>query len=179
MTSYNPWHKVPIGKKQPDIVQAMITTPKGSKAKYVLDKETGQCRLDYVLPAMLKYPENYGFIPQALGKDHDPLDILVLSEIEMQPLCIVDAKIIGVMRIINRNEPDDKIIAVAKNDSNVSHINDVSELPTHYLLRLQTFFEEYKISKNIEMTIEEFQNAEIAKQILTQSIYDYQMKFKK
>ena len=179
MTRFNLWHNVPIGKEQPDIVQAIISSPKGSKAKYVLDKETGLFRLDHVLPAMLKYPENYGFIPQTFGTDHDPLNILVLSEIEMQPFCIVDAKIIGVMRLIDSNEPDDKIIAVAKNDKSVSHINEVAELQTHYLLRLQTFFEEYKISKNIELTVEEFQNAEIAKQILTQAIYDYQKEFKK
>ena len=83
------------------------------------------------------------------------------------------------MRLIDSKEPDDKIIAVAKNDKSVSHINEVAELQTHYLLRLQTFFEEYKISKNIELTVEEFQNAEIAKQILTQAIYDYQKEFKK
>lgn len=179
MTSFNLWRDVPIGIEQPDIVQAIISTPKGSKAKYVLDKETGLFRLDHVLPSTLKYPENYGFIPQTLGKDHDPLDILVLSEIEIQPLCIVDAKIIGVMRIIDRTEPDDKIIAVVKNDRSVCHISEVAELQTHYLLQLQTFFEEYKISKNIELTIEEFQNAEIAKQVLTQAIYDYQKEFKK
>lgn len=177
MTNFNPWHNVPIGKGQPDIVQAIIEIPKGSKAKYELDKETGMLRLDRVLFSSVNYPENYGFIPQTLGEDHDPLDILVLSQIEVQPLCIVEAKVIGVMRMVDNNEADDKIIAVAKNDMSVSHINEVSELPAHFILQLRNFFEDYKKLEKKEVKVEEFQNAEIAKQILTQAIVDYQEKY--
>lgn len=178
MKNINPWHNVPIGKEQPEIVQAIIEIPKGSKAKYELDKETGMLRLDRVLFSSVNYPENYGFIPQTLGEDHDPLDILVLSQIEVQPLCIIEAKVIGVMRMIDNDEADDKIIAVAKNDMSVNHINDVSELPEHFILQLQNFFEDYKKLEKKKVKVEEFQNAEIAKKILTQAIVDYQKKFK-
>lgn len=178
MKHFNPWHDVPIGKGQPEMVQAIIEIPKGSKAKYELDKETGMLRLDRVLFSSVNYPENYGFIPQTLGEDHDPLDILVLSEIEVQPLCIIDAKVIGVMRMIDNDEADDKIIAVAQNDMSVNHFNDVSELPAHFMLQLQNFFEDYKKLENKEVKVEEFQNAETAKQIIQQAITDYGQEFK-
>lgn len=179
MTNFNPWHNVTIGKEQPEIVQAIIEIPKGSKAKYELDKESGMLRLDRVLSTSVNYPENYGFIPQTLGEDHDPLDILVLSEIEVQPLCIVEAKVIGVMRMVDNNEADDKIIAVAKNDKSVSHINEISELPEHFILQLRNFFDGFNKLENKEVKVGEFQNAEIAKQIVTKAISDYQEKFKK
>jgi len=178
MKNFNPWHHVPIGNEQPEMVQAIIEIPKGSKAKYELDKETGMLRLDRVLFSSVNYPENYGFIPQTLGEDHDPLDILVLSQIDVQPLCILEAKVIGVMRMIDNDEADDKIIAVAKNDMSVNHINDVSELPKHFALELKNFFEDYKKLENKTVRVEEFQNAAMAKEIIQQAITDYQKEFK-
>ncbi len=178
MKNFNPWHDVSIGNGQPEVVQAIIEIPKGSKAKYELDKETGMLRLDRVLFSSVNYPENYGFIPQTLGEDHDPLDILVLSEIEVQPLCIMVAKVIGVMRMIDNNEADDKIIAVAQNDMSVNHINDISELPAHFILQLRNFFEDYKKLENKAVKVEEFQDAETAKQIIQQAIADYEKEFK-
>ena len=142
--NFNPWHHVAIGSRQPEIVNAIIEIPKGSKAKYELDKDTGMLRLDRVLYSSVYYPANYGFIPQTLGEDHDPLDILVLSQIEIQPLCIVRARVIGVMRMVDKNEADDKIISVAEDDVSVSHVFDVKRLPSHFISELKHFFEEYK-----------------------------------
>lgn len=156
----------------------LLKSTKGARQNMNCDKETGMLRLDRVLFSSVNYPENYGFIPQTLGKDHDPLDILVLSEIEVQPLCIVEAKVVGVMRMIDNNEADDKIIAVALNDMSVNHINDVSELPANFMLQLQNFFEDYKKLENKEVKVEEFHDAETAKQIIQQAIKDYQQEFK-
>ncbi|MBX2888412.1 MAG: inorganic diphosphatase [Ferruginibacter sp.] len=175
----NPWHQVSIGNDQPNMVHAIVEIPKGTRAKYELDKESGLLRLDRVLFASVYYPANYGFIPQTLGKDHDPLDILVLSQINIQPLCIVKAKVIGVMRMIDNNEGDDKIIAVAADDISVSHINRVEELPPHFVAELRHFFEDYtKLEKKV-VQVEAFQNIEIANQIIDEAIHDYQVKFKK
>lgn len=88
----------------------------------------------------MHYPANYGFIPQTYCDDKDPLDILVLCSVKVQSLCIIEAKVIGVMRMIDQGEEDDKIIAVAKNDMSVNHINDISELPKHLLLTVRNFF---------------------------------------
>ena len=177
--SFNPWHNVSVGKQHPEIVQAIIEIPKGSKAKYELDKETGMLRLDRVLFSSVYYPTNYGFIPQTLGEDHDPLDILALSQIDIQPLCIVKAKVIGVMRMIDNKEADDKIIAVAENDMSVNHIKDISELPQHFILELKNFFEDYKKLEKKKVLVEEFQNTKIAKQIIQKAILDYQKEYKK
>jgi inorganic pyrophosphatase len=176
--SFNPWHNVPIGKNFPDVVQAVIEIPKGSNAKYELDKETGMLRLDRVLFSTVYYPANYGFIPQTYGKDNDPLDILVLSEIDVQPLCIVEAKVIGVMRMIDNKQADDKIIAVAEKDMSINYINAITELPPHFILQLRNFFESYKKLENKTVKVEEFQNASIAKKIIQQAMKDYKVTFK-
>lgn len=170
---FNPWHHVTVGENQPDIVQAIVEIPQGSKAKYELDKDSGMLRLDRVLFSSVSYPHNYGFIPQTLGDDNDPLDIIVICQIAVDPLCIIEAKVIGVLRMIDNGEGDDKIIAVAKNDMSVNHINDVSELPPHLTVELQNFFEDYKKLENKVVVVEEFQNAEIAKEIVTKSIENY------
>src|SRR5947209_1814491 len=121
----NPWHDVQIGDGTPDIVRAIIEIPRGSRAKYELDKESGLLKLDRVLYSSVHYPANYGFIPRTLGDDHDPLDILVLSQIEIQPLCIVLAKVIGVMRMVDSGEGDDKVLAVAADDISVNYIDSI------------------------------------------------------
>lgn len=174
----HPWHDVQIGNDQPRTVQSVIEIPKGTRAKYELDKVTGLLRLDRVLFASVYYPANYGFIPQTLGEDHDPLDILVLSQINIQPLCIVKAKVLGVMRMIDNNEADDKIIAVAADDISVSHINNIMELPTHLMAELKHFFEDYKKLENKIVSVEDFQNEIVAMEIITKAIDDYRRKFK-
>ena len=125
----------------------------------------------------MHYPANYGFIPQTYCDDKDPLDILVLCSVKVQSLCIIDAKVIGVMRMIDQGEEDDKIIAVAKNDMSVNHINDISELPKHLLLQVRNFFEEYKKLEKKEVTVLEFENREKAYKIVKDAIELYGKSF--
>lgn len=169
----NPWHKVNIGVRTPDIVNGIIEIPKNTRAKYELDKESGLLLMDRVIYSSMYYPANYGFIPKTYCDDNDPLDILILSQISVVPMCIVSAKVIGVMRMIDNVELDDKIIAVAENDMSVSHIDDISELPEHFFKELKNFFEDYKKLENKKVKIEEFQDAKTAKQIIKQSMLDY------
>lgn len=129
----NPWHSVSPGEDAPKVVNAVIEIPKGSNAKYELDKESGLLKLDRVLFSAVHYPANYGFIPQTYCDDNDPLDILVICSVDVEPLCLVEAKVIGVMHMIDGGEVDDKIISVAAHDISVSHTNDISELPEHLL----------------------------------------------
>jgi inorganic pyrophosphatase len=175
--SFNPWHHVDKGEHAPDVLRCIIEIPKGSKAKYELDKDTGLLKLDRVLFSSVHYPANYGFIPQTYCDDKDPLDILVISQIDFQPLCIVEAKVIGVMRMIDQGEADDKIIAVANNDMSVSHINDISELPPHNVAEMRRFFEDYKMLEHKEVTVEQFLGREDALRIIEESIILYQKEF--
>src|SRR6188472_4416580 len=140
--SWNPWHDVSTGAGAPEVVQALIEIPESSKAKYEIDKESGLLKLDRVLFSSVHYPSNYGFIPQTYCGDNDPLDILVFSQVVLPPLCLVDAKVIGVMQMSDQGQHDDKIIAVAAKDMSVGHYNDISELPHHLLLELRGFFED-------------------------------------
>lgn len=173
----NPWHDVRIGKESPDVVNAIIEIPTNSRAKYELDKDSGLLKMDRVLYSSINYPANYGFIPRTYCDDQDPLDILVLSQIDVVPMCIVQAKVIGVMRMLDEGEADDKIISVALHDMSVNHFNDISELPEHFIKLMRNFFEDYKKLENKAVKVEDFQSKAIAMDIVNQSITDYQQKF--
>src|ERR1700750_3102015 len=108
MSTQHPWHQVSPGDNLPETVQSIIEIPKGSKAKYELDKESGLLKLDRVLFSAVHYPANYGLFPQTYCVDHDPLDILVICSIDVVPMCLIEAKVIGVMQMIDDNEKDDK-----------------------------------------------------------------------
>jgi inorganic pyrophosphatase len=169
----HPWHHVHYGSKSPEMVQAIIEISRGSKAKYEVDKETGLLRLDRVLHAAFYYPINYGFIPQTFAGDGDPLDILVLSQVDIEPLSIVTARVIGVMRMIDKGV-DDKIIAVCANDISVSHIRSLQELPPHLMSEIKHFFEQYKKLEHTEVVVDEFFDAEKAYEIIRDAIRDYE-----
>jgi len=174
---FNPWHNVHYGENAPEIVTGIIEISKGSKGKFELEKKSGMLMLDRVLFSAVHYPANYGFIPQTYCEDHDPLDILVIMSIELPPLCLIDAKVIGVMRMRDQGEADDKIIAVAKNDMSVNHINDISELPPHTIIEIRRFFEDYKKLENKEVVVEDFLGKKDAMRIIQESIELYKKTF--
>lgn len=176
-TVLHPWHGASFGSKAPEQVNAMIEIPQGSRTKYEIDKETGLLKLDRVIYSSFHYPVNYGFIPQTLGHDHDPLDILVLCSQAIQSLCLVEATVIGNMQMIDSGEKDDKIIAVATKDPSVNHISSIEDMPRHFINELRNYFEQYKALENKQVQIEEFQNKEIAYQIITEAIDLYKEKF--
>jgi inorganic pyrophosphatase len=175
----HPWHGVAVGTNPPEFVNGIIEIPKGSRAKYEIDKDSGLIKLDRVLYASMYYPLNYGFIPQTLGEDHDPLDIVVLTQVTVVPRCIIPSKVIGVMRMIDRGEADDKIIAVAEQDASVSHFEDVDHLPEYFKVELKHFFENYKVLENKKVIVDEFQSKEKAMEIILQSIEFYKKTFTK
>ena len=174
----HPWHGVHYGDSAPAIVNAMIEIPQGSRSKYEVDKDSGLLRLDRVIYSSFQYPINYGFIPQTLGQDNDPLDILVLCSQSIQPLCLVESKVIGNMQMIDSGAMDDKIIAVALKDPSVNHINQVEELPQHFLLELRNFFEQYKVLENKKVEIDNFQDKATAYTIIGDAISFYKETFK-
>lgn len=176
---FNSWHHVSPGNTKPELVNGIIEIPKGTRAKYELDKESGLLKLDRVLYSSVYYPANYGFIPQTYCDDKDPLDILIISQIDVVPLCIVPSKIIGVMRMLDNGEADDKIIAVAAGDPSVYHFNDISELPSHFISELRNFFEDYKKLENKAVVVEDFLGRDLAIKILNESFELYNDTFGK
>jgi len=179
LTVNHPWHGAHYGEKAPATVNALIEIPQGSRSKYEVDKATGLLRLDRVIYSSFHYPINYGFIPQTLGQDSDPLDILVICSQSIQPLCLVEANVIGNMQMIDNGIVDDKIIAVAAKDPSVNHISRVEDLPQHFLLELRNFFEQYKVLENKKVEIDNFQDKDTACKIINDAIAFYRENFNK
>ena len=175
---HHPWHSVSPGSNLPQTVNAIIEIPKGSKAKYEIDKESNLIKLDRVLFSSVMYPANYGFIPQTYCDDNDPLDILVLCSVDVYPMTIIEAKVIGVMHMVDNGEQDDKIIAVAKNDMSVNYINDLPELPPHTMKEIVKFFQDYKALEEKQVTIEHLLGVRYAHKVIQESIELYDKKFR-
>ena len=174
----HPWHEVNIGKMPPTIVNAIIEIPKGSRAKYEIDKASGLIKLDRVLRGSMVYPLHYGIIPQTLFDDGDPLDIMVLMQVTVVPLTLVSCRVIGVMRMIDQGVEDDKILAVAEGDSSVADIRDISDLSDSFKLELKDFFENYTVLEGKKVQITGFLDLQKAAQTIEYSAKLYQQKFK-
>jgi inorganic pyrophosphatase len=174
----NAWHDIDPGKNAPQLVNAIIEIPKGSKGKFEIDKLSGLIKLDRVLYSSVQYPANYGFIPQTYCGDNDPLDILVFSSVELPHLCLLEAKVIGVMRMVDQGQTDDKIIAVAQNDIGFNYINNINELPPHTTAEMKRFFEDYKQLENKIVEVKEFYPKEKALEIIEEAIALYKITFK-
>jgi inorganic pyrophosphatase len=178
ITVLHPWHGAHYGQKAPAQVNGLIEISQGSRSKYEIDKDTGLLKLDRVIFSSFIYPVNYGFIPQTLGQDGDPLDILVICSQAIQPLCLVEATVIGNMQMIDQGERDDKIIAVAAKDPTVNHITDIDELPNHFFSELKQYFEQYKVLENKVVEIDNFQSKAEAYKVIEEAIDFYKEKFR-
>ena len=155
----HPWHDVELGDHIERDFRAVIEIPKGGKVKYELDKTTGMLWLDRVLHSAVHYPANYGFLPRTYCDDDDPLDVLVLGQEPVVPLCILRARAIGVITMHDEKGRDDKIIAVHVDDPEYDHYRDISELPPHRLRELERFFLDYKILENKQVVVPEPEGA--------------------
>jgi inorganic pyrophosphatase len=167
------WHDVIPGEKFPPEFTSIIEIPMGSSVKYELDKETGLMRLDRILYSAVHYPANYGFIPQTLAEDGDPLDVLVLCQEAVAPLTMVDSRVIGLMTMIDSGKRDHKIIAAAVNDPEYNSFRDISELPTHRLSMLRRFFQDYKQLEGKAVEVDELQPAEAAMPVIDLALEKY------
>src|SRR3984885_8270935 len=167
------WHDVTPGEHLPASFTAVIEIPMGSSVKYELDKETGLLRLDRILYSAVYYPANYGFIPQTLAEDDDPLDVLVLCQEAVAPLTLVEARTIGLMTMIDSGKKDHKILAVAVNDPEYNGFNEANELPVHRLSMLRRFFQDYKTLEGKAVEVDEFQSAGAAMPVIEDALARY------
>ena len=175
----NIWHDISEERITKDKFVGVIEISKGCKNKYELDKETGRLKLDRVLYTATHYPANYGFIPRTYAEDNDPLDVLVLCQEDIIPLTLVDCYPIGVLIMIDGNERDEKIIAVAEKDPFLNVYKDVTELPAHISTEIKHFFEVYKQLEGKQTEVEEFLGRTEAEKIIEKAMKNYKEKFNK
>jgi len=175
----NIWHDIRGERIKPDDFLAVIEITKGRKNKYELDKETGMLRLDRVLYTATHYPANYGFIPRTYAGDNDPLDVLVLCQENIDPMTLVECYPIGVINMIDSEQVDEKIIAVAKKDPFLNMYQDIEDLPSHISSEIMHFFEVYKQLEDKETVVEKIRGKEEAEKIIKEAIDRYNEKFVK
>jgi inorganic pyrophosphatase len=172
--SPSPWHDVAPGDEADHgIVQSIIEIPMGSSNKYELDKDTGLLKLDRVLYSAVYYPANYGFIPQTLADDGDPLDVLVLGAEPVYPLTLVKTRIIGLMVMKDQDELDHKLIGVPVGDPEFRNCNDVHDLPPHRLAVIKRFFQDYKTLEEKSVIVDDILPAKDALPVISESIATY------
>lgn len=173
----NIWRDVDKRRITPDKFLAYIEISQGMKNKYELDKETGFLYLDRILYTSTHYPANYGFIPRTYCGDHDPLDVLVLCSESILPMTILDCRPIGVLRMLDQGETDEKIIAVPFNDPNYNTYQDISELPCHIHEEIQHFFSVYKNLEGKKTVVKEVLGVNEARKVIRECIELYEETF--
>jgi inorganic pyrophosphatase len=135
---------VPPGTHIPDVVNAIIEIPKGRRSKFEVDKKTGLMKLDRYLYSSSHYPGDYGFIPQTLAEDGDPLDILVMVNEPTFTGCLIEARVVGLFRMTDHGANDYKILGVPNTDPLFAEVKDLENVPKHFLPEVSHFFATYK-----------------------------------
>jgi inorganic pyrophosphatase len=175
--AFHPWHDIPTGTNPPAEVTAVIEIPTNERNKYELDKALGVFRLDRVLHSAVHYPGDYGFLPRTLGDDGDPLDILVLMTIPVFTGCLVAARPIGLFHLVDRGAADEKVLAVPTGDPYSDGLNDLADIPQHYLKEIEHFFQVYKDLEGTRTETRGFEGAEAAREAIRTSMMAYASKF--
>ena len=169
----NIWKDIEADRVKKDNFVACIEISKGSKMKYELDKHTGRLILDRVLYTSTHYPQNYGFIPHTYAGDNDPLDVLVLCQEPITPLCLVRCYPIGVILMVDQGMPDEKIVAVCQDDPSWNIYRDISELPPHMIEEISHFFKVYKQLEGKPTAVTSVLGRKDAEDIIEKSIKNF------
>lgn len=151
------------------MLQVLIEIPKGSRNKYEFDKETKLIKFDRMLFSSVHYPSDYGYIPETLAQDGDPLDALVLVWEPTFPGCLIEAKPIGVFKMWDEKGPDEKILCVPVSDPNWNHLNQLDEVPPHFLKEIEHFFAIYKELEKKKTGVEGWEDRETALKIIKEA----------
>ena len=169
----NIWKDIDKKRISPEDFIAFIEIEKGSKNKYELDKETGLIILDRVLYTSTIYPMNYGFIPRTYAGDEDPLDVFVLCSQPIEKASLVRCYPIGVIKMTDRQQEDEKIIAIPFGDPQYNSYKELKELPKHITEELEHFLSVYKQLENKKVLIKEVCGASTAKKAIDRSIKSF------
>ena len=171
----NLWHDIEPGSK--DAMNVIVEINKGSKNKYEVDKETGLIALDRVMHTGQDYPFDYGFVPQSLWHDGDPLDVVILSTYPFVPGVLVKCRPVAVMHMVDTGEADEKIIAVPADDPRFTNILDIKDVNPHTLKEIEHFWLTYKKIQNKEVSIDGIEGRVAAETAFEESLKLYKEKY--
>lgn len=171
----NLWHDV--DRKSAEEFNVIIEVPKNSRVKYEVDKETGLICYDRVLYSPMHYSCNYGFVPQTLWDDGDPLDVLVLNEEELVPGCLIKCRAIGVLDMIDGGEGDAKVLAVPVKDPRLADVKDIGDVSAHILEEIREFFRVYKNLQKEKVEVSEWNDVKRAISDVKKSFKNYDEKY--
>lgn len=160
---------LPIGERVPDEIHVVVEIPEKSRNKYEYDKTLDIFKLDRALHSAIHYPGDYGFAPQTLALDGDPLDVLVLVIEPTFPGCLVLARPIGVLEMVDGGEQDDKVLCVPVGEPAFEEIYNYTQIFPHLLKKISHFFETYKALEGKSTSIRGWHDAAVARRIISES----------
>jgi inorganic pyrophosphatase len=171
----NLWHDIEPGKS--DEIQVIVEIGRGSKNKYEIDKKTGLIALDRVLHTSQDFPFDYGFVPQTLWHDGDPVDVIILTTHPLMPGTLVRVRPVALMNMNDCGDSDDKIIAVPVEDPRWDKTKDISDVNPHTIKEIEHFYSTYKKIQNKEVAVEGFKDANAASLCFEEGVRLYREKF--
>ncbi len=171
----NLWHEIDPGSKEK--FNVIIEINRGSKNKYEVDKKTGLIALDRVAHTAQDFPFDYGFVPQSLWHDDDPLDVIVLTTHPLLPGILVRARAVALMNMIDSGEGDDKIIAVPVDDPRFDGVRDLKDINPHTLKEIEHFYSTYKKLQNKEVEVKGFKDKASAELAFEEGVKLYKEKY--
>ncbi len=171
------WHQVPAGPNPPDEVYVVVEIPKGTRNKYEIGKEFPGIKLDRIIYSSYVYPIEYGLIPQTYYTDKDPIDAMVFMSQPTFPGVVLRAKPIGMMKMVDSGDIDNKMMCVCLDDPVYSNFNSYKEIPQHILDEIVNFFQTYKAMQNKKTEVTGWEDAQHAKKEITESMEEYKKLF--
>jgi inorganic pyrophosphatase len=174
----NLWRELPPGPDWPEVIYVVVEIPKKSRNKYEYDEKGGFVKLDRVLFSSLHYPGDYGFIPQTLHDDGDPLDVLVMTNEPTFSGCVIEARPLGIFHLVDKGQTDDKILAVPHTDPLFNAYHSLDDVPPHFLAEVTHFFNVYKDLESVEVEGRGWDGLERAYAEISHAVEQYQMSLK-
>ena len=175
---FHPWHEMDAGPDAPARMNVVVEIPRGSRNKYELDKQTGMFKLDRLLYSSVHYPGDYGFFPQTYAEDDDPLDAIVMTTVPTFPGCVIEVRPIGIFRMTDRDEMDEKVLCVPARDPLYDEYRGLGDVAPHYLKEVEHFFSVYKDLEGVRVHAMGWEDETSARNTIVECMARYAVKRK-
>lgn len=173
---FHPWHELEAGPAAPERMTVVVEIPRGSRNKYELDKITGMFKLDRLLYSSVHYPGDYGFFPRTYAQDDDPLDAIVMTTVPTFPGCAIEVRPIGIFRMTDREEMDEKVLCVPAKDPLYDEYRTLSDVAPHYLREVEHFFTVYKDLEHVRVQPLGWEDGASARAVIVEAMARYTVK---